>query len=56
MIWVQRGIVTLTIAGQGYQVGPQMCATFPGGVPHRYENGGDGRADMIMIVVVPPAG
>jgi transcriptional regulator with XRE-family HTH domain len=55
MIWVQRGSVTLTVAGQGYQVGAQMCATFPGGLPHRYENGGDGPADMIMIVVVPPA-
>ncbi len=56
MIWVQRGTVTLTIAGQGYQVGPQMCATFPGGVPHRYENSSEGRVDMVMIVVVPPAG
>jgi transcriptional regulator with XRE-family HTH domain len=55
MIWVQHGTVTLTIAGQGYQVGPQMCAAFPGGVPHRYENSGDDRADMIMVVVVPPA-
>jgi transcriptional regulator with XRE-family HTH domain len=56
MIWVRAGTITLTVAGASYQVGPQMCATFPGGMPHRYVNAGPEPADMIMIVVVPPAG
>lgn len=55
MIWVRAGTITLTVAGGSHQVGPQMCATFPGGVPHRYVNAGPEAAEMIMIVVVPPA-
>jgi transcriptional regulator with XRE-family HTH domain len=56
MIWVQHGTVTLTVAGRSYQVGSQMCASFPGGVPHRYANAGPDHVEMVMIVVVPPAG
>jgi transcriptional regulator with XRE-family HTH domain len=55
MIWVQSGTVTLTVARQTYQVGPQMCARFPGGIAHRYVNEGAEPVDMIMVVVVPPA-
>jgi len=54
MIWVRAGTVTLTVAGRSYQVGPQMCARFPAGVPHRYENAGQVHVEMVMIVVVPP--
>jgi mannose-6-phosphate isomerase-like protein (cupin superfamily) len=54
MIWVRTGTVTLTVAGRSHQVGPQMCARFPAGVPHRYENAGEVQVDMVMIVVVPP--
>ena len=56
MIWVQHGTIRLTVAGRSYQVGPGMCARFPGGVPHRYENASPEPAEMVMIVVVPPAG
>jgi len=55
MIWVQAGTVTVTVAGRAHQVGPQMCAKFPGGMPHRYVNAGTETVEMIMIVVVPPA-
>ncbi len=55
MIWVQSGAVTLTVAGSTQAVGPQMCARFPGGIAHRYVNEGNEPAEMIMIVVVPPA-
>jgi transcriptional regulator with XRE-family HTH domain len=55
MIWVQAGMVTLTVAGSRHEVGPNMCARFPGGIAHRYVNEGDEPADMIMVVVVPPA-
>jgi transcriptional regulator with XRE-family HTH domain len=55
LIWVQSGTVTLTVTGQAYQVGPQMCARFPGGIAHRYVNEGPDPVDMIMLVVVPPA-
>lgn len=55
MIWVQAGEVSLTVAGVRYQVGPQMCARFPGGIAHRYVNEGSEPVEMIMVVVVPPA-
>jgi len=55
MIWVRAGTVTLTVAGRSYQVGPQMCARFPGGVTHRYVNESTEPVEMIMVVVVPPA-
>jgi transcriptional regulator with XRE-family HTH domain len=55
MIWVQAGTVSLIVAGARYQVGPQMCARFPGGSTHSYRNEGAAAVEMIMIVVVPPA-
>jgi transcriptional regulator with XRE-family HTH domain len=55
MIWVRAGTVTLTVAGTRHEVGPQMSARFPGGLPHRYVNEGAGPAEMVMVVVVPPA-
>jgi transcriptional regulator with XRE-family HTH domain len=55
MIWVQSGIVSLTVAGVRHEVGPQMCARFPGGRKHRYVNEGTEPVEMIMVVVVPPA-
>jgi len=52
---VEEGTLTLTVAGRGYQVGPGMCARFPGGVPHGYANEGTSPLRLTMIVVVPPA-
>jgi transcriptional regulator with XRE-family HTH domain len=55
LIWVQAGTVTLTVAGRRYEVGPGRCARFPGGLPHRYANDGNEHAELMMIVVIPPA-
>jgi transcriptional regulator with XRE-family HTH domain len=55
MTWVQAGTLTLTVAGRAYEVGPGMCARFPGGVPHGYANHGTGPVLLTMVVVVPPA-
>jgi transcriptional regulator with XRE-family HTH domain len=55
MVWVESGTVTLTVAGSTHAIGPQMCARFPGGVAHLYANDGREPAEMIMVVVVPPA-
>jgi len=54
MVWVREGVVTLTVAGRRHEVGPQMCAKFPGALTHRYVNEGDVPVEMIMIVVIPP--
>ncbi len=55
MIWVESGIVTLTVAGQRHEVAAGCSARFPGGLPHRYANESTEPASMTMIVVVPPA-
>jgi transcriptional regulator with XRE-family HTH domain len=55
MIWVTSGTIELTVEGRQYTVGPQMCARFPGGRFHRYVNASGALAEMIMVVVVPPA-
>jgi transcriptional regulator with XRE-family HTH domain len=53
--WVESGMLTLTVAGISYQVGPRQCARFPGGLPHRYANRGSTDVDLTLVVVVPPA-
>jgi mannose-6-phosphate isomerase-like protein (cupin superfamily) len=55
MIWVESGVITLTVSGRSYQVGPGQCARFPGSLPHRYANEGTEPVLMTMISVVPPA-
>jgi len=55
MAWVESGTVTLTVAGQRYEVTAARCARFPGGLPHFYVNEGAEPALITMIVVVPPA-
>lgn len=55
MAWAQAGTLTLTVAGRRFQVGPESCARFPGGVPHGYANEGAEPVLLTMIVVVPPA-
>lgn len=34
MIWVESGVITLTVSGRVNQVGPGQCARFSGGLPH----------------------
>jgi transcriptional regulator with XRE-family HTH domain len=55
MARVDEGTLTLTVSGRSYQVGPGMCARFPGGAPHGYANEGADPVLLTMIVVVPPA-
>jgi transcriptional regulator with XRE-family HTH domain len=55
LAWVERGTLTLTVAGATYQVGPGQCARFSGGLPHSYRNDGTEPLILTMIVVVPPA-
>jgi transcriptional regulator with XRE-family HTH domain len=54
MAWVEDGLLSLTVAGQRYQVGPGQCARFPASLPHGYANEGTGRLVLTMVVVVPP--
>jgi transcriptional regulator with XRE-family HTH domain len=56
VVWVTAGTLTLTVAGQPRQVGPDECARFSGGLPHKYANQGGEPVQMTMVVVVPPAG
>jgi transcriptional regulator with XRE-family HTH domain len=55
LIWVESGVITLTVSGRHYQVGPGQCARFSGGLPHGYANEGTEPVLMTMISVVPPA-
>jgi transcriptional regulator with XRE-family HTH domain len=54
LVWVEEGTLTLTVAGEQYQVTAGQSARFPGGVPHAYRNDGTGALSLTMIVVVPP--
>jgi len=55
MTWVEKGTLTLTVAGTSHRVAAGSCVRFPGGLPHSYRNDGTEPVTMIMIVVVPPA-
>jgi transcriptional regulator with XRE-family HTH domain len=55
MIWVESGVITLTVSARRYQVEPGQCARFYGGLPHGYANEGTEPVLMTMISVVPPA-
>jgi transcriptional regulator with XRE-family HTH domain len=56
MVWVERGTLTLTVAGERREVGPGESARFPGGVPHGYANDGTEPVHMTMVVIIPPPG
>lgn len=56
MIWVERGTLTLTVAGQQHEIGPGQSARFPGELPHGYANTGSEPVLMTMVCVIPPAG
>ena len=55
LVWVRHGILTLTVAGEQYQVGPGECGRFSGGLPHGYANHSTEPVQMTMVVVIPPA-
>jgi transcriptional regulator with XRE-family HTH domain len=55
LVWVEKGTVTVTVAGERREVGPGDSARFPGGLPHEYANHGTEPAAMTMVVVIPPA-
>ncbi len=55
MAWVEAGTLTLTVAGDTYQVSAGQCARFPGGLPHAYANEGGSPVVLTMITVIPPA-
>jgi transcriptional regulator with XRE-family HTH domain len=56
MLWVTGGTLTLTVAGQERRIGPDECARFSGGLPHKYSNHGEAPVQLTMVIVVPPAG
>jgi transcriptional regulator with XRE-family HTH domain len=55
LAWVESGVLTVTVAGEPYQVSPGQCAKFPGSLHHRYSNTGDQPVRFTMVVVIPPA-
>ena len=56
MVWVTAGTITVTVAGERYEVGPGVSARFPAGLPHGYANNGPEPAQVTMVVLIPPAG
>jgi transcriptional regulator with XRE-family HTH domain len=56
MVWVTAGMLTLTVAGEQREVGPDESARFSGGLPHAYANHATGPVRMTMVVVIPPSG
>jgi transcriptional regulator with XRE-family HTH domain len=55
LAWVESGVLTVTVAGEAYQVSPGQCARFPGSLHHRYSNTSDQPVRFTMVVVIPPA-
>ncbi len=55
LAWVESGQLTLTVAGQRYELGAGECARFPGDLAHGYANEGVQQTVLTMVVVIPPA-
>ena len=55
MVWVESGVLTITISGDQYPVTSGQCARFPGSLQHRYSNTSEEPARFTMVVVIPPA-
>ena len=55
MVWVESGVLTLTVAGGRHVVSTGQCARFPASRPHRYDNEGDQAARLTMVVLIPPS-
>jgi transcriptional regulator with XRE-family HTH domain len=54
MVWVEAGVLTLTVAGERHEITPGQCARFPAGRPHRYTNEGTEPVQLTMVVLIPP--
>jgi mannose-6-phosphate isomerase-like protein (cupin superfamily) len=55
MVWVESGILTLTVAGERHAVTVGQCARFPASRPHRYDNEGDQPVRLTMVVAILPS-
>lgn len=54
MVTVERGQLTLTVAGQRFGVRAGESVRFPGSQTHRYANESDAQLALTMVVVIPP--
>jgi transcriptional regulator with XRE-family HTH domain len=54
MVAVERGRLTVVVAGETYQVTAGQSARFSGGRPHRYSNTAEDDVVLTMVVVIPP--
>jgi transcriptional regulator with XRE-family HTH domain len=55
MASVERGSLTLSVAGETYRVLSGQSVRFSGARPHRYSNTGEEDVVLTMVVVIPPA-
>lgn len=55
MVWVESGVLTVTVSGDEHPVAAGQSARFPGSLHHRYSNTSDKPVRFTMIVVIPPA-
>jgi transcriptional regulator with XRE-family HTH domain len=55
MVWVEAGLLTLTVAAERHTLSPGQAARFPASRPHRYSNEGEDPVRLIMVVLIPPA-
>jgi transcriptional regulator with XRE-family HTH domain len=55
MVWVESGVLTVTVSGSQHTVTQGQCARFPGSLHHRYSNTSDEPVSFMMVVVIPPA-
>jgi transcriptional regulator with XRE-family HTH domain len=56
MVWVERGTLTLSVAGEKFEITGGQSVKFSGARPHRYSNASDGDVLLTMVVVIPPTG
>lgn len=56
LVWVESGTLTVSVAGESYQVEAGQSARFPGALQHRYRNTSSSPVSFLMVVVIPPAG
>jgi transcriptional regulator with XRE-family HTH domain len=55
MVSVEQGTLTLSVAGETFEITGGESARFSGGRTHRYSNKSDADVVLTMVVVIPPA-